>query len=369
MFPSLDSEYNNIDDDGTDPQNGQNLNDGGKNDNIGSDVTPAADNFDPSHPLYRRIAALARLRLDHPALADGAQQTRYSSPEAGIFAFSRIDAGDQVEYLVALNNAETAKTASLETYSRRMPFFRLYGDGQRAREVRRGRQRGAHRARALRGRLPRRAPAEEVEGRAGHRAGGRAARSRAAGAARRGERRLLLPGVVLRAQPRRELEAARHRRQRALPRVPGRVRLRGRHRARAPRGGQGQQRARGAGERGDDGGRRAAGRRPASPRSITTATTASTPTGACTSGATRSPRASAPTGRARARRRASTRSGAVFEIPLADATASLNYIIHKPLGRHGPVNREPGGDRSFIPPLSPEVWVNSGDPTIHTSEP
>ena len=39
MLPSLDSEYNNIDEDGTDSLNGQNLNDGGKNDDIGSDVT------------------------------------------------------------------------------------------------------------------------------------------------------------------------------------------------------------------------------------------------------------------------------------------------------------------------------------------
>ena len=71
---SRDSEYNNLDDDGTDPLNGQNLNDGGKNDNIGSDVTPAADNFDRSHPLYRTIAGLARLRQTNPALADGASR-------------------------------------------------------------------------------------------------------------------------------------------------------------------------------------------------------------------------------------------------------------------------------------------------------
>ena len=61
--------------------------------------------------------------------------------------------------------------------------------------------------------------------------------------------------------------------------------------------------------------------------------------------------------------------GAVFEIPLADPTASLNYIIHKPPATRSRLNREPGGDRSFIPALSPEVWVNAGDPTIHTSEP
>ena len=129
MFRSRDSEYNNLDDDGTDPLNGQNLNDGGKNDNIGSDVTPAADNFDRSHPLYRTIAGLARLRQTNPALADGAQQTRYSSPAPGIFAFSRTDAREQVEYLVALNNSTSDKTATIPTYSSRMRFFRLWGTG------------------------------------------------------------------------------------------------------------------------------------------------------------------------------------------------------------------------------------------------
>jgi hypothetical protein len=61
--------------------------------------------------------------------------------------------------------------------------------------------------------------------------------------------------------------------------------------------------------------------------------------------------------------------GAVFEIPLADPAASLNYIIHPPAGDSVPTTREPGGDRAFIPAISPEVWVNSGDPTIHTTQP
>jgi hypothetical protein len=61
--------------------------------------------------------------------------------------------------------------------------------------------------------------------------------------------------------------------------------------------------------------------------------------------------------------------GAVFEIPLADPAASLNYIIHQPSGDSVPATREPGGDRSFVPAVSPEVWVVSGDPTIHTSKP
>jgi alpha-amylase len=61
--------------------------------------------------------------------------------------------------------------------------------------------------------------------------------------------------------------------------------------------------------------------------------------------------------------------GAVFEIPLADPAASLNYIIHQPSGDSVPTTREPGGDRAFVPAVSREIWVVSGDPTIHTSPP
>jgi glycosidase len=83
---------------------------------IGTDATTADANFDASHPLYEHIAGLAALRDEHPALADGAQVHRYASSEAGVFAFSRMDADEQVEYVVAVNNADTAKTATFETF-------------------------------------------------------------------------------------------------------------------------------------------------------------------------------------------------------------------------------------------------------------
>jgi alpha-amylase len=59
--------------------------------------------------------------------------------------------------------------------------------------------------------------------------------------------------------------------------------------------------------------------------------------------------------------------GAVFEVPLADPAAALNYIIHQPSGDTVPTTREPGGDRAFVPAVSPEVWVSSGDPTIYAA--
>jgi pullulanase-type alpha-1,6-glucosidase len=85
---------------------------------IGTTATTADDNFDRSHPLYRWIARVARLRADNPALADGAQIHRYASNSPGILAFSRVDRATGREYVVALNSATTAQTATFATYGR-----------------------------------------------------------------------------------------------------------------------------------------------------------------------------------------------------------------------------------------------------------
>ena len=99
---------------------------------LGTSSTHAVDNFNPGHPLYRKIAELAALTRSHPALRNGAQQDRYSEAGQGIYAFSRMDRRDQREYVVALNNAETAKTASIPTYVRNRHFKRIYGGGATA---------------------------------------------------------------------------------------------------------------------------------------------------------------------------------------------------------------------------------------------
>jgi hypothetical protein len=96
---------------------------------IGTDKTTAGNNFDVDHPLYRAIAELAALTRAHPALRDGAQQHRWSSGEPGIYAFSRLDAEEQHEYVVALNNAGESRTAEIPTYLARSPFELVYGDG------------------------------------------------------------------------------------------------------------------------------------------------------------------------------------------------------------------------------------------------
>ncbi|USQ77056.1 pullulanase-type alpha-1,6-glucosidase [Ornithinimicrobium cryptoxanthini] len=91
----------------------------------------SVDRFDTGHPLYEQIAGLADLREEHPALVDGAQIHRYASSDEGIFAFSRLDADEQVEYLVVANNSTETKTATIPTYGVQNKFTAIYGDSAR----------------------------------------------------------------------------------------------------------------------------------------------------------------------------------------------------------------------------------------------
>jgi pullulanase-type alpha-1,6-glucosidase len=87
------------------------------------------DRFDASAPLYQHIAGLAELRETHPALATGAQIERYVEDGAGVYAFSRVDRDDKVEYLVATNNSTSEKTVSIPTLTADAAFAPLYGGG------------------------------------------------------------------------------------------------------------------------------------------------------------------------------------------------------------------------------------------------
>jgi pullulanase-type alpha-1,6-glucosidase len=98
------------------------------NDNnlIGTNATPADDNFDATHPLYQTISDLAGLRADHPTLRSGAQLHRFSEDGSGIYAFSRLDRDIQVEYIVAVNTAESAKSATFVTDTPDATFTEIY---------------------------------------------------------------------------------------------------------------------------------------------------------------------------------------------------------------------------------------------------
>ncbi|AVT40538.1 pullulanase-type alpha-1,6-glucosidase [Plantactinospora sp. BB1] len=94
---------------------------------LGTDRSHAVDQYDPTHPLYRTIAGLGALRKAHPALRDGIQVTRYAADGPGVFAFSRIAPADRVEYVAAVNNAPTAQTVTVHTWSAGTRFSGIYG--------------------------------------------------------------------------------------------------------------------------------------------------------------------------------------------------------------------------------------------------
>jgi pullulanase-type alpha-1,6-glucosidase len=93
---------------------------------IGTSSTTAAANFDQSHPLFQAISAFAGVREAHEALRRGAQLHRYSQDSAGVYAFSRIGREEQVEYIVALNNAEVPASAAVQTFSSNASFTAVY---------------------------------------------------------------------------------------------------------------------------------------------------------------------------------------------------------------------------------------------------
>jgi glycosidase len=72
---------------------------------IGTRATTAQANFDTQHPLYKEIAALARIRTTHPALTRGLQLVRYSSDKPGLFAVSRFDPSSGREILLLFNSS------------------------------------------------------------------------------------------------------------------------------------------------------------------------------------------------------------------------------------------------------------------------
>ncbi len=110
MMPSLVPEYND-------------------DDLIGTSATTGDDNFDPTHPIYQALADYGTVYSSHQALRTGAQIHRHSSSGRGIYAFSRIDRDEKIEYLVAFNNAATAAQATFPSFSPNMTFSLVISEG------------------------------------------------------------------------------------------------------------------------------------------------------------------------------------------------------------------------------------------------
>ncbi|MEU4601801.1 pullulanase-type alpha-1,6-glucosidase [Kribbella sp. NPDC023972] len=107
-------------------------------DGTGTTTIGSQDRYDVNAPMYKHIAALQKLRAQHPALADGRQIHRYSSNSGGLYAFSRLG-NDNVEYLVIANNATTAQSATVPTYGPNTWLKPVYGGSKPLKTDREGR--------------------------------------------------------------------------------------------------------------------------------------------------------------------------------------------------------------------------------------
>ena len=99
------------------------------NDNklIGTTATTARANFDRSHPVYREIARLARLRTATPALTRGRQTLRAYGDKPGLLALSRFDPTSGREVLLAFNTSAQAIDLPVEVETRSAAFTALAG--------------------------------------------------------------------------------------------------------------------------------------------------------------------------------------------------------------------------------------------------
>ena len=86
------------------------------------------DAFDPNHPLYRAIAELSQLRLQHDALRRGRQITRAASEKPGLFAVSRVDPTTNREIIVAFNTSLRAVKEPIEVATASLHFTSLHGE-------------------------------------------------------------------------------------------------------------------------------------------------------------------------------------------------------------------------------------------------
>jgi glycosidase len=94
---------------------------------LGTNSTTARPNFNPAHPLYRQISALAHIRTSHRALTRGLQLVRYSQEKPGLFAVSRFEPASGREMLLLFNTSAVPITANVRVETRSTRFGSLAG--------------------------------------------------------------------------------------------------------------------------------------------------------------------------------------------------------------------------------------------------
>lgn len=94
---------------------------------VGSVPVGDSDSFQfKSHPLSEHIRALAEIRGNFPALANGQMQIRYA--KGSVFAFSKRAPGSNEEFVVVLNNSSKKQTARVPTATN-SSWERIFGAG------------------------------------------------------------------------------------------------------------------------------------------------------------------------------------------------------------------------------------------------
>ncbi len=95
---------------------------------LGTSSTTAEANFNSTHPLYREIASLARIRTAHKALTRGLQLIRYSQDKPGLFAVSRFEPGTGREMLLLFNTSTAPLKQNVRVETRSARFETLAGN-------------------------------------------------------------------------------------------------------------------------------------------------------------------------------------------------------------------------------------------------
>jgi glycosidase len=96
------------------------------NDNRLVGTSATGDHFNTDASLYRRIAAMAKIRAEHAALRSGRQMVRAQGDKPGLLAFSRM--ADGREYLVVFNTGLTPITANVEVETTSRAWRSVRGD-------------------------------------------------------------------------------------------------------------------------------------------------------------------------------------------------------------------------------------------------
>jgi neopullulanase len=94
---------------------------------LGSNNTTAQANFNQQHPLYTRIAELAKIRHGSAALRRGETVVRNYTEGPGLFAFSRIDRDSRQEVLTVINTSNAPLSANVEIDPKSNEFSSLHG--------------------------------------------------------------------------------------------------------------------------------------------------------------------------------------------------------------------------------------------------